>query len=152
MVAACRDIAARHVAAPDTGSLRSDLEAVLRALAGVFTHTRARRIVPALLAASDEHPEVADAAQAVWHPRRAVLRTVLGRAIERGEVDRSLDLELAIDLLNGALYLRVLVTSAPLTPEVATSLVALALHGLGISRGRNRGLTTTRQRCLTRDP
>lgn len=137
VVAACRGIAARHVQVPDTGDLREDVLELLGGLAWVFTHTRARRIVPGLLAAREEHPELADAARVVWQSRRDALLEVLRRAAGRGDLAPHLDLEVATDLLYGPLYYRLLVTGEPLDRELAAQLTDLALSGISApTRGR----------------
>ncbi|MCF6378125.1 TetR/AcrR family transcriptional regulator [Nocardioides KLBMP 9356] len=137
VLAACTSVAARHVPSPNTGSLGGDVEVLLADLTRVFTRTRAAQIVPALLSARDEHPELGAAAEAVWDERRRAMREVLEHARTRGEVDSNLDIEIAIDLLYGPLYLRLLVTQAPITGQLASGLADMALAGLTVRRAEN---------------
>lgn len=63
-------------------------------------------------------------------PRRQEARTVLELASRRGELDPEADLELALDLLFGPLYLRLLTACAPLRESSAEEIVRTVLAGL----------------------
>ena len=63
-------------------------------------------------------------------PRRAKARTILHRALARGEIALGTDVEAAIDLLYGALYHRLLHGHAPLTQEFAETVVGIVVAGL----------------------
>lgn len=137
VVAACHDISARTIRVPDTGTVEGDVVTLITGLAWVFTATRARTIVPALSAAGADQPELAAAARAVWQPRRDVMRSVLQRAVDRGELPTGAADDAAIDLLYAPIYYRLLVTRAPLDPPVARHFAELALAGLRSQPGRD---------------
>jgi hypothetical protein len=52
------------------------------------------------------------------------------RGVERGEVDTSIDVEVAIDILFGPLIFRLLSGHQPLTSDDARQIATTALYGL----------------------
>ena len=116
---------------PDTGSLRGDLLASLRAWIRAVTHTSAGPILAGLIAAAQ-----LDAGLAVaWRERvlgslRAQQRILLDRAIERGEIPADTDQEVVLDLLFGAAYHRLLHGHQPLTDKFARQVVDLIIAGI----------------------
>jgi hypothetical protein len=56
--------------------------------------------------------------------RRRLLRSAIARGVARGELRRNLDVELAIDALLGAIYLRLLITGRAIPNRLAGELVA----------------------------
>jgi AcrR family transcriptional regulator len=64
--------------------------------------------------------------------RIAVIRQVLARGIERGELRSDLDLEIAVDLILGPIYYRLLMSGEPLTSAFIDRLVrAVMAYGQG---------------------
>lgn len=61
--------------------------------------------------------------------RRAALRQVLERGIGRGDLRADLDFELALDVLGGALFYRLLITGGPIDPHLAEGVAELILRG-----------------------
>jgi len=57
-------------------------------------------------------------------------RAIFDRAIERGEIPADLDLEVALDLIYGPLYHRLLQGHAPLDDAFVRAPVNLALTGI----------------------
>ena len=109
MADALRSIAA-DIQAPDTGSLRGDFLGLAAQAMGANA-PGALRLMPRLMSEAAEDPELFAACRAVLvDPRRAQLREVLRRGVERGELRADLDLELAIDGLIGPIIYRVLIT------------------------------------------
>ena len=129
VVAACEDIVRRRVTVPETGSLRTDVVELLSTLVDAFTRTRARHVLPNLLAARDEDPALERAARVAWSVRREAMLTVLRRGASRGELEPDADVELLTDLLHGPLYYRLLVSRAPLERDLAERLADLVLRG-----------------------
>src|SRR2546430_15221468 len=115
----------------DTGSLRGDLLALLRPWARRAGSRPYARVIAALL--TEVHTDEAFAAeyrQRVVQPRREQARTVFHRAIERGDIDPHTNVEVAIDLLYGPLYHRLLHGHAPLSDRFAKDVVDMALRGI----------------------
>ncbi len=117
---------------PDTGSLRGDLLAALRAWVRAVTRTPAGRILAGLVAAAQDDPELAAAWRArVLEPMRAQHQIMLRRAIARGEIPASTDMDVALDLLYGAAYHRLLQGHRPLSDTFTRGVVEVIVAGLG---------------------
>jgi AcrR family transcriptional regulator len=116
---------------PDTGTLRGDLLASLRAWIRAVTHTSAGPILAGLIAAA----QLDDRLAVAWRERvlgslRAQQKILLDRAIERGEIPAGTDKEVVLDLLFGAAYHRLLHGHLPLTDRFARQVVDLVIAGL----------------------
>jgi AcrR family transcriptional regulator len=117
----------------DTGSLRADLLALLRPW---IQRVRARpygRVVAELVAEAQTDPEFAS----IYHarfvaPRREPARALLRRAIDRGELHPDIDVDLALDLVYGPLFHRLLHGHAPLNDRFVRDVVDAVLAGLGV--------------------
>jgi AcrR family transcriptional regulator len=116
---------------PDTGSFLGDVDALW--YHGYGRDPQATSMAPRLLAESAALPEMHAIFRSVLiEPRREVLRTILRRAIERGELRDDLDLEQVIDLIAGPVIYRLLIDAGE-TAQVGawgTSGVRLLLEGL----------------------
>ncbi|OCB60096.1 TetR family transcriptional regulator [Mycobacterium vulneris] len=92
---------------PDTGTLRGDLRAYLENGRAALTHRLARTIIPDLLAEVARDPGYgATMAPQIREPRRLKAAQLFERARQRGEIADGADIELALDMLGGALYWR----------------------------------------------
>jgi AcrR family transcriptional regulator len=126
-------------AVPNRGTLEGDLRSRMRATVRVLCSPTLGSALAALIAEAQADPDLARAySEHVLEPLRAQVRLILERAIARGELPRDLDLDAAIDLLQGPLYLRLLHTHAPLDRQFADTTVRLAIRGLqdGTARAR----------------
>jgi AcrR family transcriptional regulator len=116
----------------DTGALRGDLLELLRPWARLVAAGSHARVIAALLAKTRTDPAFAAQYQRhVIEPRREQAREVFARAVRRGEVPADTDLEVALDLVYGPIYLRLLQGHAPLSDDFVAAVVDLALAGLG---------------------
>jgi AcrR family transcriptional regulator len=116
---------------PNRGTLQGDLRSRMRATVRVLNSPTLGSTLAALIAEAQADPELAHAyTERVLVPLRAQIRLILERAIERGELPANVDLEAAIDLLQGPLYIRLLHTHAPLDQRFADAIVRLATGGL----------------------
>ncbi|HEX4249953.1 MAG TPA: TetR/AcrR family transcriptional regulator [Pseudonocardia sp.] len=115
---------------PDTGSGREDLrEQVLRVSA--FYGSPAGRVFGQLLAASVTDPEASAFFRTFFlAARRKAIAILWQRALDQGEVNPDIDVEVAQDILFGPLIFRLLSGHAPLTQELAAQVADAALHGL----------------------
>ncbi|HZQ57143.1 MAG TPA: TetR/AcrR family transcriptional regulator [Acidimicrobiales bacterium] len=111
-------------ATPDTGSLRSDVVAYCtRVVAKLRRHGAILRAVNAETA---RHPALAESFRAAFvEQRRAEVRDVLARAVDRGELPPGADLELLGDLGPALLWHRLTVTGAPLGDDLPERIAAL---------------------------
>ena len=111
------DWAAATAPPRDTGSLRGDVLALLRPWVREIRHRPFGPVIAALLNEAQSDPKFADAYRTRFvEPRRDAMRAVFARAAERGEVPADLDVEVALDLLYGAVYHRLLDAGLATTP------------------------------------
>jgi hypothetical protein len=86
--------------------------------------------MPSLVDAMSRDVELARAVrEGFLAGRRAALRAVLERGVERGDLRADLDFELALDVLGGPLFYRLLVTGGPIDGQLAAGVVELILRG-----------------------
>ena len=124
--------AAVRPAARETGSLRGDLLSLLRPWVRLVGKRPYGRVIAALVAEAQADPAFAEQYRERFvEPRRAQARPILLHAIERGELPATTDIELALDLLYGPLYHRLLHGHAPLNERFLGDLVDTVLAGLG---------------------
>ena len=116
---------------PDTGSLRGDLEALVAQLVRFLSNPDTGRVFPSLLDAAERDPELAELRQAHADQKRDAFRRVLGRAVERGEIDAGLDVEAAIDLMVGPIFYRRLVARTQLRVADLRGHLDLAMRAMG---------------------
>jgi AcrR family transcriptional regulator len=115
----------------DTNSLRGDLVELMSPWVRLVAAQPYARVIAALLAKVRADPAfAAEYEQRVIEPRRDQAREILHRAIERGEIQAGLDLEVALDLIYGPFYLRLLQGHAPLDDAFVEAAIDLALTGI----------------------
>ena len=115
---------------PHTGHAREDIRIHMRRLAEAFSG-KMGRTVAALIAEGQTDPELAEALRSRWlSVRRAEAREILELGIERGELRDDIDLEVAVDVLYGPIYYRMLVGHAPLEGDFADALADHIFSGL----------------------
>ncbi len=118
-------------AAGNTGSLRGDLLALLRPWARLAASRPYGRVIAALLTEAQTDPAFAAEYRARFvEPRRDQGRAIFRRAIERGEIPADVKIEVALDLLYGPLYHRLLHGHAPLNDRFVRDVVDTALDGV----------------------
>jgi AcrR family transcriptional regulator len=116
---------------PHTGHAREDMRIHMRRLTEAFDG-KIGRTVAALIAEGQANPELAEALRSRWlSVRRTEAREILELGIERGELREDLDLEVAVDVLYGPIYYRMLVGHAPLDDDFADALANHVFAGLG---------------------
>src|SRR5271169_1336324 len=94
---------------PDTGSVYRDMSLQMNQFLGIL-RTRRGRIVAELLGAGQADPKLLEAfRERFLRPRRQEAYKTLQRGIERGELPMRLDLDLVLDVLYGAMYMRFLI-------------------------------------------
>lgn len=115
---------------PDTGSLRSDLLAYLRPWMRRARSRPFARVIAELVAEVHANPEFArQYRERFVEPRRKGPRELFHRAIERGEIPR-IDVELALDVVFGPIYHRLLHAHLPLDDHFLENVVDAALTGV----------------------
>ncbi len=121
------DRARQDVTAPDTGSARTDLLAVVDS---TFTGAQRDSTEPALRAlvreaAHDAH--LAELLQTFTATRRTAVRELLHRGLERGELAADTDIALLVDLFYGLFWYRFLLGHEPLDHRTAVRLADILL-------------------------
>ncbi|MER7154219.1 TetR/AcrR family transcriptional regulator [Streptomyces lydicus] len=125
-------VAAAGLPAPDTGSLRGDVRMLLEVASRALRHPMASQIIPDLLAEAARSPELAQALRTALHDsQEGVAAAVVARAVERGELPEDVDTRLALDLLTGPLYWRLLVVRDALPKGYLDALAASVTAALG---------------------
>jgi AcrR family transcriptional regulator len=115
----------------DTGSLRGDLLSLLRPWARLAASRPYGRVIGSLVVEAQTDPDFAkEYHERVVEPRRDQARAILRRAVDRGEIPADTKVEVALDLLFGPLYHRLLHGHAPLTDRFVRDVVDLALAGI----------------------
>jgi len=109
---ACLHFAETALPPPDTGSLRSDLVALLQRLVAYLASPQAHSLFWALGLPQDA--EARAARQTYWRQRFSSIRVVFDRALSRGEFPAGVDPLEFFEVLIAPLYLRLLVTGEPL--------------------------------------
>lgn len=127
----------RAIPAPDTGTTRGDLLALLRVARAMYADPATGMLLSGLVAAMARSAPIAEAMRAgfvaVWQD---AMRAVLRRAEARGDVRAPVDVALATDLLSAPFFYRFLMTGAPLDEPLAESIVDVVLRGLSSDRPR----------------
>ena len=130
------DWSAARAPTRDTGSLRGDLLALVRPWVREIRSAPFGRVIAAFVTEAQSDPQFAAAYRKHFvTPRREAMRAAFARAAERGEVPANLDVEVAVDLIYGPLYHRLLHGHAPLTVRFAERVVDMALAGIANPAG-----------------
>ena len=123
--------------AQDTGSLRGDLLGLLRPWARLASRRPYGRVIAALLTEAQTDPTFArQYRERFVEPRRQQSRAIFRQAIERGEIPADTKIEVALDLLYGPIYHRLLHGHGPLNDRFVRDVVDLALDGIAPGRTR----------------
>ena len=115
---------------PDTGNLRGDLEALVRAVVGLLTARPVADVAVATLGAVPGSPEPAAQARVFFADRLARERAIFDRAVVRGELPPGADPLLLMDLLAGAVWVRVAFRGLPVEDDFAGRAVDVVLDGV----------------------
>lgn len=132
------DVAGRELRDPDTGDVARDLKAIAETVINLQKRTVAGPAFIGLIAEAQISPDTRSAFLAEFaEKRREITRTILRRAIERGQIRRDADIDLVIDVIGGATMFRLLQGHAPLTKRFSDALVDLVLSGCRQQRRRS---------------
>jgi AcrR family transcriptional regulator len=137
VTAAIAALVGEEIAVPDTGSTRADLLVLMGEAVALYRGSAAGRLMPNLIGAMAEKPDLARAVRdGFLASRRGALSEVLRRGVERGDLRPDLDLELALDVLGGPLFYRLLITGGPLDEQLAEGVTELILRGFAPDQPR----------------
>ena len=120
---------------PDCGSVYKDVSLQMSQWLGVLRSPRGR-IVAAVIAGGQSDVELMEAFRARFlRPRRQEAYQTLRRGIERGELPHGLDLDLVLDILYGAIYMRFLIRHEDLNEGYISEVCRLVLDGASTNGG-----------------
>jgi AcrR family transcriptional regulator len=116
---------------PDTGSIEGDLRAYIRTVVRTYGNPTVGKTQAAIIGEMQSDEALRRAYRLhVTEPLRTESRKIFTRAIARGEIPRDTDIDLVLDSLIGAVFIRLLFDLGPLNLRVADSLVDMALKGI----------------------
>jgi AcrR family transcriptional regulator len=116
--------------ARDTGSLRGDLLSLIRPWARLASKRPYGRVIAALITEARTDPAFAAQYRTRFvEPRRDQARAAFRRAAERGEIPAT-NTEVALDLLYGAIYHRLLHGHAPLSDQFVRDVIDTVVDGI----------------------
>jgi hypothetical protein len=114
---------------PDSGSVYKDMSLQMNQFLAIL-RSRRGRIVSAVIAGGQSDPGLIQAfRERFLRPRRQEAYQTLRRGMERGELPRNLDLDLLLDVLYGAIYMRFLIRHGQLSEEFIADVCRLVLNG-----------------------
>ncbi|AFM19791.1 transcriptional regulator, TetR family [Mycolicibacterium chubuense NBB4] len=117
------------MAAPDTGSLRGDLEAMALSVAAYLNTEVGRRLLRAVV--KDTHVHVPDDTRMIyWRRRFETVRTILDRAALRGELREGVHPVTGVQILLAPINIRGLYTDDPIDEAYCLSVADLAWRAL----------------------
>lgn len=128
------EVSRSQVAVPNTGRLRSDLRRFARDVRDAISTPLARAIVWGLAQVGPD-AELAGVARTFWEARFDATRTIIDRAIKRGEVPRATDARFVIEAVGGPIWFRTFVVGRLVDDRYLDRVVDTVLGGL---QGRSR--------------
>lgn len=128
-------LAESAVPVPDTGTLASDLRELAHQIAETLSAATGQALLRAVVAEAIVHPEVADTLRTFWRERFAVMGGIFESARARGEIPEDTPTRPLLELLNGPLYLRALITLDPFDDAF------LAAHATRVAQLARQGVT-----------
>lgn len=133
----------RAVTTADTGSAQQDFLLQLKALIR-FYGSPAGHIFRQFIVEGQADDAFAKAYREQFlEPRRAAVRVIWRRGVERGEIDEKFDCELVIDMIYAPLVYRLLLGHQPFGAEEATKLTEAIFGGLHPSIAKTRKAAAT---------
>jgi AcrR family transcriptional regulator len=133
LVAALLERSADAIPAPDTGSTREDLLAMVRGVIAYAGSAEGTAVLRAALLPVDD--DYAGAREAFWARRLDALSPVVTRGIERGDVRADIDARLLLEMLVAPIHGRLLLTGEPVDDDFAQQLVDQTLTGAASTSG-----------------
>jgi AcrR family transcriptional regulator len=114
----------------DTGLVRDDLIGYLQQLFADIARPGKTAALRSMMAEAQSDEKFAAQFAAFIAGRRDLIRGILQRGAQRGEIDPAADLDVAIDFIFGLYWYRILVGHLPLDQALATTMTDHLLHGL----------------------
>lgn len=119
-----------EVEAPDTGSLRGDLRATIGSLLDASRTPELRQVFVSILRRALVDDEFATAFRAANDQRHVALRTAIQRGIARGEVAPDINIELALQFVQGPFLVKRLIENDDVTDREFEALLDIIVRAL----------------------
>jgi AcrR family transcriptional regulator len=126
-LAALLERSADAIPAPDTGSTRRDLLAIVRGIIAYVCSPEGRAVLRAATLPVDH--AYADAREAFWSRRLDALSPVVARGVERGDLRADVDARVLLEMVVAPIHGRLLLTGELIDDDLAEQLVEVALNG-----------------------
>jgi AcrR family transcriptional regulator len=115
------------------GPVLEELLDLLCQFVGVMQNTSLADVLPTLVGARTHNHDLAAALDPVIERRREPTRTVLRRAIEKGELPKTLDMDVAVDAIMGPIILRLIFLPGDVSKPAIRKLLKVVLGGLRVA-------------------
>jgi len=113
---------------PDTGRFEADLTALMTDLVAVLRTAKWTSVLPSIIDAAERDSDVADMYSALQDGYSAPFKTVIQRAMERGELPGDTDVAVLVAECTGPAFYRRWFSREPLTDAFATQIVRRVVH------------------------
>lgn len=113
-----------------TGTLRSDLTQIARHIVEFTTSFEGQSLIRLHLLQHPE-PELAAVGKELQAKRRAAILALGEAAVARGELSRSADFGLILDMLGGALHAQLFIKNEPVDDVLIAGMVDILMRGVG---------------------
>jgi AcrR family transcriptional regulator len=147
IVDAVETFAVAQADVPDSGDVDEDLQLWARSILRTLTGPVSGALVRAVFGGAGDSPPVTELRHRFWLIRAALVRPVVERAVQRGQLPAGTDADEVIKHVGAPLYYRLLVLAEPLTPEAARlagAATAAAAHAGVFVRPRNMAAAAKR--------
>lgn len=123
----CTQLVQRNIPEPDSGSVEGDLREFLSAFASLLSGP-VGKAAQALVGELPHEPELAAAFRASFLlPQRDMLRRIIERGIQRGEIRTEAPLDTVVELAGAGLIYRLMISGEPLDTRFVERLLDEAL-------------------------
>lgn len=119
-----------HVATPDTGSLRGDLEAYFGGMVRADLSGKVGQLMPCLIDAAGRDSEIELLLDRIAIERQQPILAIVAHAQARGELPEGLDTRVVVGTIVGPIVFRKLVWRQPLDAAYVSGCIDVAIAGL----------------------
>jgi AcrR family transcriptional regulator len=124
--------------ASSLGDLRADMRALGRQFR-TFTQSPEGRSLMRLRLLQHPEPEIAAIAKHEHGRQQKQIENLINAAIERGEISRDVDMQLLLDMLGGALYVRIELRNEWVSDEQLESIIEVLMDAARRPERRRKG-------------
>jgi AcrR family transcriptional regulator len=115
----------------DKGNVVEDLVTVVLQFINIVRTTPLRTVLPILIGARSQNPALEEVLRPWMEQRRAFMKTVVERAVARGELPAGLDFNLVMDMIMGPVLLRLFFYEEDLSRVAVRDLIRAVIRGIG---------------------